>query len=350
MLEGEELTGVTPTALAVKMVKRGVVPLLIDIAKADVGYPSIVSMDALAAISRVKDCRTIIFQHSGGLDLIRKALSSSEGSLVSPTMLLILHLMWDEEWWHTLSTVEPQIELQCARWGVFAMDRIVKRAETAKNEREEKRDAMLDMQIRAFRMENGLEKDQLLQSAKEEKEKLGGDEWFGLESEENRSPIDSFLGRCLLVLSTFVKMNDGPDRLLQVNALSFFSSCLDCPIVDIQAACIGGLHNLIIGSNVRAVPSGVFDPDQFVRSIVVGTDRFMKAGEHSQRATLFFVLANYLKADPAWEANFERLPPFYKMVADEFLGRIKSLKEATRAIPRKRLARGITLSMSMRNA
>jgi hypothetical protein len=44
----------------VKLVRKGVVTLLMDIAKGDLGCPSIKSMEGLAHISLVKDCRTII--------------------------------------------------------------------------------------------------------------------------------------------------------------------------------------------------------------------------------------------------------------------------------------------------
>lgn len=107
----EETTSVTPTALAAKMITRGVVPHLIELAKADVGRPSTMSMEALGSISHVKDCRTIIFQDPTGLELVSAALSSKDGAMVSPALLLILHLLRDEEWRKPLSSVEPRIEL-----------------------------------------------------------------------------------------------------------------------------------------------------------------------------------------------------------------------------------------------
>jgi hypothetical protein len=53
----------------VKLVKKGVVTLLIDIAKADLGCPSIKSMERLTHISLVKDRRTIIFFCQNALHL-----------------------------------------------------------------------------------------------------------------------------------------------------------------------------------------------------------------------------------------------------------------------------------------
>mmetsp|Transcript_22238 Transcript_22238/g.48305 ORF Transcript_22238/g.48305 Transcript_22238/m.48305 type:complete len:224 (-) Transcript_22238:684-1355(-) len=222
-----------------------------DLAKSNLGYPSVLAMKGLESISRVKDCRTIILQDSGGLDLVRKGLSSIDGSLVSHTLLLVVHLLWDEEWSLPLSTIEPRIELKTLEWGLFAMDKIINRAEKKKEMHSGIMERWKSLQVKAFCLEDGEEKERLQRCAKEEQQKIGKDHWLNLETEENRSPYDFLLGRALLVLSLSCRLENGPIQLLRAGGLSLFSSCLDCPIMDTRTASIGGLHNTMAAIGVE---------------------------------------------------------------------------------------------------
>ena len=56
--------------------------------------------------------------------------------MFSATALLVLHLLWDEEWAEPLSSIEePGVALTTIRWGLFAMNSIIERAEDRKKER-----------------------------------------------------------------------------------------------------------------------------------------------------------------------------------------------------------------------
>ena len=79
-----------------------------------------------------------MYQDEAGLDLVKKGLATNDAELLSATLLLIVHLLWDqEEWSAPISSIEPGLVLTTIRWGLFAMREIIKRAEVRKEERSE---------------------------------------------------------------------------------------------------------------------------------------------------------------------------------------------------------------------
>eukprot|EP00985_Skeletonema_marinoi_P007387 scaffold3233_cov128-Skeletonema_marinoi.AAC.2 len=153
------------------MIKRGVIPLLMDIAKAGIGRPSIKAMESLGTISRVKDCRTIMLQDDCGLVLVVNPRCRN----VFATALLVLHLLWDEEWAEPLSSIEePGVALTTIRWGLFAMNSIIERAEDRKKERKAMVAKFHELNQKTWCLDDGDEKERARREANEVVSKLRG--------------------------------------------------------------------------------------------------------------------------------------------------------------------------------
>ena len=238
---------------------------------------------------------------------------------------MILHLFWDEEWCAPLDSIEPELELTAVRWGIFALKRIIERADETKISHKEIMDNWMSLQIEAFRLGGGEEKERKERIAKEEQGKIANTtSWLNLETEENRSSIDYFLGRCLLVLSVSGKLANGPQRLIHAGGLSLLSSCLDNPIMDIQSASAGGLQNTMGMLGMEHLrPEHFLDPAHVVRSTVLGFHRAAMEGNLSQRSHVFMLLLLRLNERPEWVPYFEQLPPECKMIAGEVTGRVR---------------------------
>jgi hypothetical protein len=303
---------VAPTSLTEKMVKRGVIPLLIDIAKADVGRPSNKAMEALATISRVKDCRMIMLQDEGGLELIKRCLSTKDAEMFSSTVLLILHLLWDEEWAEPLSSIEPGVVSTSIRWGLFAMDCIIKRAEDRKKQRKAIIEKFRELDRKAWRLEEGDEKKRAQREAEEMRKKIPESE-LQLETGKNFTSLDRLLLRCCLILQVVSKLEGGSDQLVQYGGLSLLSSCIDIPFRDTQSAAVIALRNAFVFLGTDAIiPSNFNDPAHLVRAL-------LSFAVHLSDDQNFMITmtetAGMLKAVPIWAPYFEQLPVLWKAMS-----------------------------------
>jgi len=194
-----------------------------DIAKAGIGRPSIKAMESLGTISRVKDCRTIMLQDDCGLVLVKKGLLTQDAEMFSATALLVLHLLWDEEWAEPLSSIEPGVALTTIRWGLFAMNSIIERAEDRKKERKAMVAKFHELNQKTWCLDDGDEKERARREANEVQKRIPENE-FQLETNENFTPLDRLLLRCCLLMQVVSKLRGGSDQLVQCGGLSLLSS------------------------------------------------------------------------------------------------------------------------------
>ena len=295
---GDQLS---PTSLALKIIKRGAIPLLMDIAKADIGRASVAAMHSLSDISRVKDCRTIMYQDEAGLDLVKKGLATNDAELLSATLLLIVHLLWDqEEWSAPISSIEPGLVLTTIRWGLFAMREIIKRAEVRKEERSE------------------------LSLEDIETEKMPDSE-LQLETDKNFGQLDQLLMRCLIILQVVSKIEGGLEHFLLYDGLSFVSSCIDIRISHTLEAAIVAMRNAYSMFGMKAiVPSNFDDPAHYVRELF--TVNCLLIDDPTKRTNVAYMLRQLqcqLKARPEWDHYFELLPSNVKPFVDLFTPKVK---------------------------
>ena len=295
---GDQLS---PTALALKIIKRGAIPLLMDIAKADIGRASVAAMHSLSDISRVKDCRTIMYQDEAGLDLVKKGLATNDAELISATLLLIVHLLWDqEEWSSPISSIEPGLILTTIRWGLFAMREIIKRAEVRKEERSE------------------------LSFKDNETEKIPDSE-LQLETDKNFDRLDQLLMRCLITLQVVSKIEGGLEHFLLYDGLSFISSCIDIRISHTVEAAIVAMRNAYVVLGMKAiVPSNFYDPAHYVRELFT-VNACLLISDQTKRvqvAHMLRQLQSQLREVSEWEFYFEQLPSNVKMMVDLFTPKV----------------------------
>ena len=194
------------------------------------------------------------------------------------------------------------------------------------------------------------EKKRLEQLANDEKQKLALNEWWNLESEEHRSATDSFLCRCLLLLSALVRLENGSQKILQAGGLSLFSTCLDVPIHDTKKGCVFGLNNQLVAGN--AAPSMFYDPDHYVRAIMILLHESIEAGVSPMEQLLrsLMMLANSLRRQAEWRPHFEALPPMYQHIADILLNRCSMAPPTARACPRPQRAISPGRQIHVKNA
>ena len=308
---------VSATALTDKMVKRGVIPLLMDIAKADIGHPSNKAMESLGNISRVKDCRTIMLQDESGLALVKSGLMTKDAEMFSSTILLIVHLLWDEEWAEPLSSIEPGVVSTTIRWGLFAMKSIIERAETRKNKRKEMGKKCNDLYWKASRMNDGDLKERTNREAEEVTKKIPENE-FNLEmfidgNPDHVAPLDRLLLRCNLMLQVVNKLEGGYDELIQCGGLSLICSCIDIPIPGTLRAAVVAMRNafILLGKDI-ITPSNFNDPACLVRSLFTSSVTALMNKDARFNAIIVKMLGQ-LKAVSAWAPYFEfnQLPAEY---------------------------------------
>ena len=175
--------------------------------------------------------------------------------MFSATALLVLHLLWDEEWAEPLSSIEePGVALTTIRWGLFAMNSIIERAEDRKKERKAMVAKFHELNQKTWCLDDGDEKERARREANEVQKRIPENE-FQLETNENFTPLDRLLLRCCLLMQVVSKLRGGPDQLVQCGGLSLISSCIDIPIRETQSAVITALRNAFLLGTDAIIPS-----------------------------------------------------------------------------------------------
>lgn len=304
---------VSPTELGTKLVKRGIVPLMMNIAKADLGRPSFRAMEGLSDASRVKDCRQLMLQDPDCLEFLSATLSSSDGSMVSPTLLLVLHLLWDVEWCVKLSDFEPSLEKISMRWALYAMDAIIEREASSKRKKNLVKMNFMSTKAKSLCAEDEEEKEILELRAKELELELKTHN-VEHETDDMRTNLDSLLGRCVLIMSAVYKLDRGSEKIMSIGGLSLFALALEVKIGDTRRAACGGIMNALNSFGVENLPpSKFFDPYGFVLAcaeIVLDIINHNKSPMEDQMNALILQITTSFYSRRSWKLDcFDKLPP-----------------------------------------
>ncbi len=241
--------GVIPGEICKKFLKKGAVSLLIKLARSSNSKVGGEAMSGLGQLSRFKDCRDIIFQlpDHNGLKLIQEGMTSNHAYMVSATMLIVLHLSWDEAWHQPLRSMKPRLEDMIMKWAAFSMHSILQtaskmrgeEASTAKdfyNELDEER--KMDDQDQEYELFKHL--DYLEDRLEEPKNKV-----LWTELEEKMPGMECLtLGRCLLLLqSALFQEPKMIARLEKTDFLHIVNACIDSPDENVRNGLTNVLHN-----------------------------------------------------------------------------------------------------------
>ena len=325
---GGPTTAIVPGPLARKVIQRGIVPLLLKLARTQPDEVVVEAMSGLAQISRAQDCRSFLLQQEDTTELLQTMLLSKEGNKVSHTLLLIVHLLWDKDWRDPLIAIEPPIEETAVKWGAFSMQQIRDRAEQARAATKKLQDDF---------MSKTLSKVTLSEISTEEKKKLEIEvkklerqlkketAWNQLETDECFSYVANYtLSRSLLVLSTMVKGKSAPERIMKVNGLAFGAACLDVPIDETNSAAAN-----VIGNYVTSVggcsPMAFPDPEHVVSAAISRLSHLVNRQDMSSRSFIFVRLLNGLRQVNEWAPFFQACAEQdieHKYVIEVFLPKI----------------------------
>ncbi len=300
-----------PGPITIKIVKKGVLPLLIKCCIHSTNTEvSTLAMDGLAELSRVKDCRQIMLQlpNDQGLEVIKEGLTGKNANKAAATMLLAHHLTWDEEWRDPLrNDIKPGIEKLCIKWATFAMSTILN-------------DAKLLRAAQAKQKIQGYQDDVPTFLFDEEEIRNGATDWKDIETEDESTVVNYTLSRSILLLSSSLFREDKYDHFIQTDALHLISACNDIPIVDARNAVIGLLCRCVGNSYVPSSiefqsyvkdhlpsPSQFPDPIHFLEGFLYHVKNSVENADRSEIiALLVGILAVFYKSSQ-WTEYFEKL-------------------------------------------
>jgi len=318
-MEVDETMGrkVTPGPLAVRMLKNGVVHLLMKCAGSDDDAISGAAVYGLSQISRFKDCRQIMLQepNNEGVELVKSLMTSNHANRASSAMLLVVHLGWDEkEWGEPLRNMRPGIETLCMKWAAFSMKTILKKAAEMK-EAEARAQTMRVKEISERFRANSLKDD----DTKKKRVELEANEskitrentmsWRELETEDQVDIVTLTLSRCLILLSSALVMSNVPmsARLSKIDFLHLSSACIDSPIAD---ASTGALHILRNSFSLRGIPPPSSFPDagHLLEGIFYKIEECVGGGKPpNQYGYLLLQTATYFHKEPEWKNLMAKL-------------------------------------------
>jgi len=270
-----ENSAVVPGLLVLKMMNKGVIPLLIKCARSKDYAISEQALSGLGQISRVKDCRRIMFQQpiNDSINLIKEALTCNSANKASAVMLLVIHLAWDKEWHQPLKKMKPNIEDLIVRWATFCLHTILKRVKQLKDKTMEQNSNDSDLK------------------------------WWNLEiSEENLNIVNFTLYRCILLLSSslFVGDKDLIDRKRrnEEDRLHLVSVCIDIPNSHALNPILAFLNNFCVESPL--LPSKFPDPLHVLTGLVEHAERASE-NEDAYIMDLTSTLLSDIYKNPSWK-------------------------------------------------
>lgn len=282
--------GSLPGKVCHKLLNKGAVPLLLQLARSPHPEISGEAMNGLSQISRMKDCRDILHQQlSDTLDLIQESLQSDHALRASGTMLLALHLVWDVEWRDPLRDLQPGLEEMCMKWAAFSMHSILEQAQETRREHSEALEEKSKDYIKAAKLEKE-DQDLYFSNLKEQSEKRI--HWTDLERKDQG--IYSFtISRCLLLLcSGLLARDDMPKRLESTNSLfSLLGACVDIPTEDARNGIAALLNNYIgVASGGPPSPDKFPDAQHFLDGLFYQMEELMKDGESPKQCESTLVM------------------------------------------------------------
>jgi len=299
----------TPSELTTKLAQRGVVHLLLKLARSPSDRIASNALDALGQISRLKDCRRIMFQDPAGIELIAETLASSNGNRVSPCMLLLLHLLWDKEWRDPVMAIQPPAEQTTVKWAAFGMNEIVKRADAirAKNAKifAGKEDGTIDTS------------------------------WIALETSSYEGVNANLLmNRTMMVLLTMIQHSrESQDRLLKANVHILGATCLDIPAEATYRSAFGVLCNFqAVGRFDCIAPDAFPEPELIGRAISFRMNQMIAYNDRGPGTQIIMtLLQRMMTSSPPWGSVIRRVAEDEEDLAF-FLG-TKLFKGAAAAAP-----------------
>ncbi len=301
-------TPVVPGHLARKMIQRGIVPILMSLSRSPIDRVGTEAITGLGQISRVKDCRQILFQEPGGVQLVQDMLASSNGEKVSNAMLLAVHLLWDEEWREPLLSIQPRIETIAVKWAGYGMKLL--RAEAVRiREESDRKSKENDIKfMKRYSLPDGsLEKERLELEMNEVKAALENEvKWFELETEKARgNPANSAISRSIMLLNTMLHNKDAPARLMSVNSVALAAACLDIPIEDTHSGAATFLRNFSVFATLSTL---LFpDPDHVLHSLISRMNQYADQQLGNQQAAIIAQLLTFLRRESDWAPVFDNL-------------------------------------------
>ena len=315
-------TPVIPGPLAVQMIKRGVIPVLMANAKSPLKTVSREAMQGLGQISRVKDCRAIMLQEKG-VETCRDTLWSDDPHVASSAMLLITHLLWDEEWRAPLADMKPPMQEAAVKWGAYAALSLVKLADEKRKQALKRRDKLTSDMLSAVRLRSSMNPAELRvyeleqeQKKREFSAKMANiAHHYELETAENGTWRSTMLNRCVLMMGTMLHDPDAPRRLLDAGGLGLVEACIDVPIEDTYSAAANFIGNLsaVDGDYVKA--ENFKDPKHVIESIlrnmnneihVASATGNMRAGPNKSGMILMRAVG-ILREKDSWSKYFDEV-------------------------------------------
>lgn len=299
-------TSVAPGRVAFKMIARGVVPLFMEQSQSQHILVAEKAVGGLAAISRVKDCRLLMLQHPDGVELVKKILASSHGPTVSKALLLVSHLLWDEEWRDPIFDIQgPSVEETALQWACYCMKRTREVAYATRKEQEERNERNQEELVRIarqkFQATEGSVNHERFQLELDEfvSKSRSGPKWLDVEM-EGAFRFTVTLRRVLLLLSHATHSDDA-GRLMSVDALPLVACLFDIPDPDINGAAGSLMHNLMACMG-KTVTTDMFpDPDHILRSIIYFLDGQAVANRMDQPTMFYVTIIKRILLDVSWK-------------------------------------------------
>jgi hypothetical protein len=207
---------------------------------------SLAAIAALGDISRNKECRLLMLQDPNGVSVVRDLLSKcSSASKVSPALLLILHLLWDEEWRQLIVDLDdPPVEIVLIRWAMFDMKEIRRKSFQVRKCSEKHPPLLLQLLMDKFHAPKGpVEAEQAelkVQELQAKQENMPN--WCSLEQKtHNHLEMNCLLRRSLMCLCHLTTI--GEDRFERAGILHLAACLIDVPDPDMYGGAIVTMQN-----------------------------------------------------------------------------------------------------------
>ncbi|GFH47222.1 hypothetical protein CTEN210_03697 [Chaetoceros tenuissimus] len=321
-MEGFEKQGMqtmVPGPLALGFLKRGAVPLLVKLSRCKYDVVSQNSVFGLANLTRLKDCRDLLFQmpNDEGIAFVKDMMTSKNCYCASNNMLLILHLSWDEEWLELLRAMEPKVENCCTKLAAFAMKNVLEYVDELKEASQVREGRIKQLTIEIARAKTDEEKTRLMDELKEVCDERVI-QWDEYESEVPPSSVNLLtISRAILVLSSAIFRNRPMyERLRKTDYLELITTSLRSPFKDNARTALSCLNNAIAYNHsfgTATTPSQFSDPEYVVESLMVYIHEKMSLDENLVRH--FLQTALDLLHSPSWLEIFHRVGAKNPMVA-----------------------------------
>jgi MYND finger len=321
---------IIPGPLARKMIQRGIVPFLMNLSRCDNALISAEAVGGLAQVSCVKDCRASLLEQPEVTPWLESIMSSSEGNKVSQGILLARHLLWDDNWFDPLLSIQPPIEQTIVKWAAFCMKCIRVRADETRTASKKLADEFMAHSISKIKLSENdevpLTDTDLEKDIQEMESRFSATlAWNKMETNEGRTHLTNLaLSRSVIFVSTLIRDKPTAERVLKANCLALGAACLDVPVDDTNSAAANIVGNYLVAAG--SVPPNAFpDPDHVVRAAISRLSRLVNRQDITPRSFIFVRLLNGLRKSAEWAPFFQSCSDKdmeHKYVIEVFLPKI----------------------------